>query len=430
MTVSTASGRSATGRSTTVSTASARMRRTVRNACVGVLALMAALATAGPAEAHRCDRTDNDRAEASRVIRGITREIDAMERAIIEALRLQTGQLSGYTAQSTKALTQALDAQTRLQAQTAREVEETRSMRAHAPSRSACATVTGATGLEATRRATENAGKAAGEAETGRIVSDRSLVSEAGGAADGAARFDIVTGVYCSRARRGDETCRGEDAWHGADLKPATLFDRRTFGDEAELHAAIELSRNLAAPVVHDPQPLASAETDRERRLVLLARAADARTALAADYFGHARSLRVPGADLGAWANAVSQDTGRNPVAPEGARNMNSPEGARNVNSPEGARNRDAPLSRYELMELLASRRFDDPSWFVALQEMSEANLLRELVMLQSISLMLDWERLRLDERRGAMEAARLALGTEEMRRLPGLTDPGAAAAE
>jgi len=58
---------------------------------------------------------------------------------------------------------------------------------------------------------------------------------------------------------------------------------------------------------------------------------------------------------------------------------------------------------------------------------MSAENLLRELVMVQSISLMLDWERFRMDERRGAMEAARLALGVEEMRRLPGLTDPGAA---
>ena len=33
-----------------------------------------------------CDRTDNDRAEASRAIRVLTGEIDAMERAIIEAL--------------------------------------------------------------------------------------------------------------------------------------------------------------------------------------------------------------------------------------------------------------------------------------------------------------------------------------------------------
>ena len=368
--------------------------------CASAIIAASALAPAGPAHAHACDRTDNDRAEASRAIRVLTGEIDAMERAIIEALRLQTGQLAGYTAQSTKALTQALDAQTRLQAQTAREVEETRSMNAHRPSRSACSTVTGITGLGATRSAAETMGRAAAEVETGRIASDRAVVAEAGSAADGAARFDTLTGVYCSAGRAGDGTCRGEDAWHGADLRPGILLDRRTFGSEAELHAAVELSRNLAAPVVHDPLPLASAETDRERRLVLLARAADARTALAADWFGHARSLRAPGADLGAWADAVS-----------------------------GGRGRDTsePVSRYELMELLASRRFDDPGRFIALQEMSAENLLRELVMLHSVSLMLHWERFRLDERRGAMEAARLALATEEMRRLPGLTDPGAA---
>ena len=377
----------------------AGMARILRGACAAAVAAIAILA-ASPAEALRCDRTDNDRAEASRAIRVLTGEIDAMEQAIIEALRLQTGQIAGYTAQSTKALTQALDAQTRLQAQTAREVEETRSMNAHRPSRSACSTVTGVTGLGATRRSADAHRASAGEVEAGRIASDRAVVAEAGSAADGAARFDTLTDVYCSAGRAGDGTCRGEDASHGADLRPGILLDRRTFGNEAELHAAVELSRNLAAPVVHDPLPLASAETDRERRLVLLARAANARTALAADWFGHARSVRAPGADLGAWADAVT-----------------------------GGRGRDAgkPISRYELMELLASRRFDDPGWFVALQEMSTNNLLRELVMLQSIDLMLDWERFRLDERRGAMEAARLALATEEMRRLPGLTDPGAA---
>ena len=386
-------------------TSRARVAGIVNIACAAMVTATSMLVTAGAALGHACDRTDNDRAEASRAIRVLTGEIDAMERVIIEALRLQTGQLAGYTAQSTKALTQALDAQTRLQAQTAREVEETRTMNAHRPSRSACSTVTGATGLRATRSAAETMGRAAAEVEAGRIASDRAVVAEAGSAADGAARFDTLTGVYCSAGRAGDATCRGEDAWHGADVKPETLLDRRTLGTEAELHAAVELSRNLAAPVVHDPLPLASAETDRERRLVLLARAADARTALAADWFGHARSLRAPGADLGAWADAV---------APGGR-------------WPDGAGDASTPVSRYELMELLASRRFEDPGWFVALQEMPQAGLLRELVMLHAISLMLDWERFRLDERRGAMEAARLALSTEEMRRLPGLTDPGAA---
>jgi len=383
----------------TVPAARGRAMRAVRIACAAALVSISVQVPAGPAHGHACDRTDNDRAEASRAIRVLTGEIDAMERAIIEALRLQTGQLSGYAAQSAKALTQALDAQTRLQAQTAREVEETRTVNAHRPSRSACATVTGITGLSATRSAAAQAGRAAEEVETGRIAGDRAVVAEPGSAADGAARFDTLTGVYCSSGRAGDDTCRGEDAWHGADLRPGTLLDRRTFGTGAELRAAVELSRNLAAPVVHDPLPLASAETDRERRLVLLARAADARAALAADWFGQARSMRAPGAGLGAWA-AAAPGSGRDP---------------------------ETPVSRYELLELLASRRFDDPDRFVALQEMSAENLLRELVMVQSISLMLDWERFRMDERRGAMEAARLALGVEEMRRLPGLTDPGAA---
>ena len=99
-----------------------------------------------------------------------------MERAIIEALRLQTGQLSGYIAQSAKAVTGALDSQTKLQAQIAREVAETEAMRARRPSRSACEAVTGLTGLAATRVATERARASAAETESGRIAGDRAVV--------------------------------------------------------------------------------------------------------------------------------------------------------------------------------------------------------------------------------------------------------------
>ena len=380
-----------------------------------VLLRVAALGTAGaallgtvalaPAEAlaHMCDRTDNDRREASRVIADLTGEIDAMERAIIEALRLQTGQLSGYIAQSAKAVTGALDSQTKLQAQIAREAAETEAMRARRPSRSACEAVTGLTGLAATRVATERARASAAETESGRITGDRAVVDRPGAAAGDAARFETLTREYCNAARAGEDPalCRGGDALHGADLRAGTLFDRRTFASEAELRAAVELSRNLAAPVVHDPPPLASADTDRERRRVLLARAADARAALAADYFAEARALRAPGAPLGGWAAAIARDAGRDP---------------------------DAPVSRYELLELLASRRFEDPDWFVGLQAMSAENLLRELAIMQAVSLMLDWRRFRTDERRGAVEAAALALATEEMRRLPGLANPPAGA--
>ena len=375
--------------------------RTVFNAVILAVALTATLA-APPARAHSpCDPTDNDRAEASRVLAGLTREIDVMEATIVEALRLQTGQLSGYAAQSAKAVTGALDAQTKLQAQIAREVEETRAMRARRPTDSGCAAITGLAGLAATRQAAESAYVRAAGAETGRIAGDRAAVPDAGAAAGNAARFESLTSTYCNGARAGEDAalCRGGDALHAADLKAGNLFDRRTFANEAELRMAVELSRNLTAPVVHDPPALASAETDQERRRILLARSADARAALAADYFAHARALRAPGAALGVW-------------------------------TAHAAPGRDAatPVSRYELMELIASRRFENPGWFVDLQAMSRENLLRELVTLQAVSLMLDWRRYRLDERRGAIDATGLALAAERMRLLPGLANPAAGA--
>ena len=378
-------------------------------------ALLAGLLLAPEAaQAHKCDRTDNDRREASRVIADLTGEIDAMERAIIEALRLQTGQLSGYIAQSAKAVTGALDSQTKLQAQTAREVAETGSMLAHRPSRSACEAVTGLRGLAGTGAAAESAHARASMTETGRITGDRAVVDRPGAAAGDAARFETVTRASTAtprgRARIPGSPARVSPARMSAGARTrctapicsaGTLFDRRTFGSEAELRAAVELSRNLTVPVVHDPPPLASADTDRERRRVLLARAADARAALAADYLARARALRAPGAALGGWAAEIARGAGRDP---------------------------ELPVSRYELLELLASGRFEDPNWFVDLQAMSAENLLRELVTLQAVSLMLDWQRWRTDERRGAIDAASLALSTEEMRRLPGLANPAAGA--
>ena len=370
----------------------------LRAAAIAGLAALAAAPTA--AFALKCDRTDNDRIEAERVLRGVGRDIDEMEASIVEALRLQTGQLSGYQAQGTKAVVQALDAQTRLQAQTVREAHETRSRQAHRPVPNGCAAVTGLAGLGPSRAAADRARGRAADVETARIANDPSVVQAAGSAADTAARFDTMLSTHCSAARMAGDAaaCRGEAALHAADLRPANLFDRSTFADRQALHTAVELSRNLAAPIVHDPLPLASAGTDQERRRVLLGRAADARTALASDYFAHARSLRAPGADLGAWAAAVAPSPERDPAR---------------------------PVSRYELIETLASRRFDDPNWFVNLQAMPEAALLRELATLQAMSLMLDWERFRLDERRGAIDAAGLGIAAEGMRRLPGLGNPG-----
>ncbi len=361
-------------------------------------ALLAGCLAAAPAAAHWCAPPDMIRAEANRVLTGLTSEIDAMEARIVEALRLQTGQLSGYTAQAATAVTEALEAQTKLQAQIAREVEETEVQVARRPSESACRTITGAAGLSGSREAAEAALARAAAMETGRIVNDRAVAGGTSPAARNAARFAAVAGTYCHGGRAGEAggPCGGPEEGHAADLVPGALFDRRTFVDGDELRTAVELSRNLAAPVVYDGVPFASADTETERRRLLMARSADARAALASDYFADRRALRVPGVDLGGWAAAVAPGAG------------------------------DGPLSRYELLETLASRRFEDPQWFVGLQGMSAENLLRELLIVEATALTLAWERYRLDERRGAMEAARLGAAAEAMRDRPGLANPAA----
>lgn len=364
------------------------MRRLAAAACMA----LAVPGFAGEAFGHACDRTDDDRREASRVIRHISGRIDAMQASINETLKLQTGQLSGYQAQSTKAILGGLDAQTKLLAQTAREVEENRIVRDRRPSRRACGTATGARGLGAGRLAETKEKLRSAEAGVGRIAGDRRVSK--GRAADNTQRFELLMARYCNRGRSGEEAkaCRAPAAMHGADLKAGNLFDRGTLGTAEERRTAIEVSRNLAAPVIWDPFPVASAGTEAEQRVALLARAASARSALAAEYFAHSRSLRAPGAGLGSWAAALVP-----------------------------GRDASAPVSRYEIMEVLASKRFEDPNWFVELQSMTDSNLLREMVTLQAIGLMLDWERWRSAERHGALDAAELAIAVEGMRRLPGL---------
>ena len=343
----------------------------------------------------KCDRTDNDRQEASRVIRNIAGRLDAMETTIVETLRKHAGQVSGYQARSAKAIVEAIGNHSKLRAQTQREVEENRAVRDRRPTRRGCRTATGARGMAAARAAVAREKAKAAAAGVGRIASDRSVAQ--GSSADNSQRFEAVMARYCNRGKLGEDAvaCKGAPGSHAADLDPRNLFDRNRLVSEQDRRTAIEVSRNLAVPVVYDQFPLSAAETSQERRRVLLARSADARAALAADFFSHARALRAPGPDLGRWAAALVP--GRDP---------------------------DQPVSRYELIEILAARRFENPDWLVQLQAMNEANLLREVVTLLATSLLLDWERYRMDERRGALDAVSAAIGAEGMRRLPGLAEP------
>ncbi len=360
-------------------------------AAIAALLLIAAVSSGAEAQfvtRQFCDPTDDDIHEANRVIA----EIEEMERAIIEALRLQTGQLAGYEAQGAAALTQAIDSQTRLLAQVLREVEESEATRAYQPTGEGCRTTTGVAGLGPGR---ENAAEILFEAaslDSGRINQDLGVVAPGGETADTALRFETIRTTWCSRSRTGQQACEGAPAHHGLDQVPATLFAASTL-DEPHLRlAAREVGRNIATPVVTEPIPWDAVTTPAERRAALAARAHQTRAALASEFFAKAWANRIPAVALGAWAAALA---------------------------PQGARDASRPLSRHELLEHLASRRYDDPSWSVALEAMPVTSLLREISRQLAVSLILDWERYLLEERRGALAAARLAVAVEESRTLP-----------
>ncbi len=354
--------------------------------------------SAPPASAGCCGCAwSASRSAARTVIRNVNMRIDEMERSIVKTLELQTAQLSGYIAQGTKATVGALDAQTKLLAQLVREEAETQSKLAHRPTGSGCRVITGMTGLEEGRAVAARAAGAAGVEETGRIAGDGGVVGQAGTEADTERRFQLWTQAHCSAGRleAGADVCGGEAGTHDADLKAASLFDVGTFGSDEQRLAARELGRNIAAPVVRDRFPLRAVDTPQDRELAMLARAADARQALAADWFVRSRAAREPATGLAEWAAALGG----------------------------GEAGAAGGLSRHELFAVLTSRRFENPAWAVGLQEMGTDALLREIAILLATSVMLGWEHYGMDERRGAMEAGRLALAAEEMGRLPGLED-------
>ncbi len=375
------------------------MRRALPVAAFGAAVLAAHLLAPAPAAAlfggggKGCTPVPKTVSEASRVISSVNARIETMERTIHDALVKQTGQQTGYAAQSAKAVTTALDSHAAIRAQTERDAAEVRAQVARRPSRSACAVATGARGLAQARIASTVAGRAAAVSETGRIAGDRATGSAPAAATDSAERYRRVLERWCSpdRAPLQSAACSGAPEDHGADLRPDSLFAVGTFASETELQAAIDLSRNLTVPAVEDPEPLGAVDSASERGRVMASRAAAARRALAAEALGHLRALRAPGPELGRWAAAI--DPGRNP---------------------------DAAVSRLELIDLMAAKRFERTAWWAELQSMGGEALLRETASLLAASLLLDRERFRIEQRRLALEAAALAARIDRDRALAG----------
>ncbi|MDD9982719.1 MAG: hypothetical protein OXU81_15415 [Gammaproteobacteria bacterium] len=355
-----------------------------------VLVLLTQEAAALFGGSRRCDPTDNDAAEASRVIGEMTSQLTALEHAIVEALRLHAAQVSAVITQSANAFGQAMDGANMARVEMLRDVEESRAIRDHSPSETVCEGITGMSGLGPGRAAQTAAAEERAEQLVGRLTLDPTVVTVTAEAGDTRARFERLVQLYCdpARAMGAEGTCTGSAERHGADLHPGALLGHATLIDGVSRDTATDWMRNIAVPVAWERMPYRDPGTTPLRRRMLRERAFDARAALAGGFLGHLYAQRVPAVNLGRWAREVL---------------------------PPGAGPPGEALSHHALLEAL-THRFESPDYFLKLQAQGEANLLRELVQLRAVDLLLDWERYRLAEYQGAMSAALLALETERDR--------------
>ena len=309
-----------------------------------------------------------------------------------EGLRLHAMQESATWGQHGISFGRAVDGMVTSEAEAARELEQSRAERAHAPFVGVCEAVDGFRSMSAGRAGEARETQAAGDALVAWLGLDRTLAPELTGGSDGKARVEEVLGRYCARGRSrgGQGACTGAPEDHGRDLHPGALLEAGTLEEGDDAIAAMDWIRNVAVPVLEEPPAMTRTMTAAERRRVLSERSIAARAALAAGYLQGRAASRVPSVPAGDWVEAVS--VGRDGSVPE-------------------------VVSRHELLGVLARGRYEDPNSLSRLQAADRVNLIREWISAEVVSLAVAFEGYHDDERQLVMLAARLSGAVERARR-------------
>ena len=238
-----------------------RARLAIGLGLVAILAAESALGFFGGSR--RCDPTDNDAAEASRVIEKMVEELDQLELTIVEALRLHATQTSAAITNNANAVAKALDGANLARWEMVRDVEESRARRDHAPSMTVCEGITGMSGLAPGRMQVERVAETRSGEMVGRLIHDPEVITVTAEAGDTRARYERVVQIYCdpSKTPGGEGACSGSAELHGADLHPGAILERSTLGEATARDAA---TRDVCSSVT-DPYA-ASVNGQRSRR--------------------------------------------------------------------------------------------------------------------------------------------------------------------
>lgn len=209
------------------------------------------------------------------------------------------------------------------------------------------------------------------------------------GTATAAAQARSSYQAYSHSFRFGGAAAKHTNALPVQALDSATLFP----GQGGSLTPAQQQQAQDYANLVTDPNPpidvpQANKGTFAGQQYEAALRARTAKMNLAQDVFAQLIAERTPTMSLGAWA--------RTAWAEEGGKG-----------DPPGLIN--GKISEASMMDLMVNSRFASERWYTDVQTMTQPQLLREVALMQALSLRMQLQRLRLEQRTAAIEAAQYA---------------------
>jgi hypothetical protein len=333
-----------------------------------------------------CDPPGSAMAASKVTIAAITTKIGIMSAALIQTLKLHTAQLTSNIQALPVAFAKISTAQTQSLSQIAQEGEEARIIRDFTPSLAGCQNGTLGRQLGEGERLKEKHHAALNRQAYQRILSFSPSDERV------KARYDHRQEKYCGSEDLGAGLCKKKSTLADADVLPGeTLLNKKTLETKEERQAAFDLTAALLNPVPSEPLEASQVQNKAEQEAFLDRKSQEARQNLAQNIFSEMISDREPVLD-GKWMGEIL-------LAQDSSEKLKLP----------------AKISRREFMELEINRRYENPRWYVDVQQMEPAELQCQLLHMTALLLKMMADQNRSLEHLTSLQATQLSMQQEQM---------------
>lgn len=333
-----------------------------------------------------CDPPGSAMAASKVTIAAITTKIGIMSAALIQTLKLHAAQLTANIQALPAAMAKISTAQTQSLSQIAQEGEEARIIRDYTPSLAGCQNVTVSQQVSQGERLRDQHHEALNRQAYQRVLSSSPSDEKV------KTRYDHRQEKYCGAEDAQAGLCPKKTFLPNADVLPGeTLINKKTLRSQEERQSAFDLTAALLNPLPMEPLEASQVQSKAGREAFLDRKSQEARQNLAQNIFSEMIADREAVLDA-KWMSEILSNQGR----------------GSKVSLP-------AKISRREFMELEIKRRYENPRWYVDVQQMEPAELQRQLLHMTALLLKMMADQNRSLEHLVSLQATQLSMQQEQM---------------